>query len=226
MTIQLVKPLNGPITQYFGERPQIYSQWGYNGHNGIDFGIPVGTSIRASADGVVKVVAWDKLGYGNYVILDHNNNEFLTYYAHQEKTNVKVGDVVKTGAVIGFSGNTGFSTGPHLHWELRIPGKINPGFKNCFDPLKYLVGINPPEEPVEPEEVDYGITLSGVKFEVIVDVLNVRDGPGTSYNKIGTLSEGTIITPTVITSPGEIWVKHETGWSAIMFNGEEYVKTA
>ncbi|MCB0977946.1 MAG: peptidoglycan DD-metalloendopeptidase family protein [Acidimicrobiales bacterium] len=89
-------------------------------HAGGDIGAPTGTPIHAPADGIV-VFAGERGGYGNCVVIDHGNS-LGTLYGHQSRLNVKAGDVVKRGDVIGFVGSTGLSTGPHLHFETRIKG--------------------------------------------------------------------------------------------------------
>ncbi len=123
-----------PITQGFG--PNVDPFTGAAGfHPGIDFGAPLGTQIHAAADGVV-VFAGVQSGYGNYTCIDHGNG-IATCYGHQSVLLVKVGDQVKRGAVIGLVGSTGYSTGPHLHFEVRINGQVT-------DPLPWLIGAPKP----------------------------------------------------------------------------------
>ncbi|HHT99644.1 MAG TPA: M23 family metallopeptidase [Bacteroidales bacterium] len=95
-------------------------------HEGLDFSAPIGTEIYVTGDGVVKTVHKSAIGYGNYVEVDHGFG-YTTLYAHMSEFKVRVGQKVKRGEVIGFVGNTGKSTGPHLHYEVRIKGKaVNP----------------------------------------------------------------------------------------------------
>ena len=102
------------------------SGWGYRihpiykirkFHYGIDFTAPLGTEIYATGDGVVKVVESSRRGYGNKVVIDHGFG-YKTLYGHMNEFNVKQGQKVKRGDVIGFVGNTGLSTAPHLHYEV------------------------------------------------------------------------------------------------------------
>ena len=90
-------------------------------HYGTDFAMPVGTAVEAPADGVVRRVTRGLLA-GNYVVLDHGNG-YQTRYMHLSKVRVHTGDTVQQGQVIALSGNTGRSTGPHLHYELRMNGR-------------------------------------------------------------------------------------------------------
>jgi len=131
MAIELESPVNGPITQLFGENPDVYRKWGFPGHNGIDYGVPNGTPVKAAAAGVVAAVAFENGGFGNYVKLSHKDGsvEYYTYYAHLATTMVVAGQKVKAGTMLGTSNNTGASTGPHLHFGLKIPGK-NPAYKD------------------------------------------------------------------------------------------------
>ncbi len=92
------------------------------GHPGIDINGRTGDPIRAPADGVVVAAGWID-GYGNCTIIDHGNR-LGTLYGHQSLIAVKEGDTVKRGQVIGFVGSTGYSTGPHLHWEVRVMGQV------------------------------------------------------------------------------------------------------
>jgi murein DD-endopeptidase MepM/ murein hydrolase activator NlpD len=89
-------------------------------HPGIDISAPQGTPIRASAAGTV-VVAGSEGGYGNAVILDHGDS-LSTLYGHMVSVGVKPGQQVAAGDVIGFVGSTGISTGPHVHFEVRVHG--------------------------------------------------------------------------------------------------------
>lgn len=113
-----------PISQLFGEKitdPK--------GHTGIDYACPLGTPILASADGTVSYLQTSNVGYGNDVMLLHPDGNY-TLYAHLSSIAVKRWQKVKQGDVIAYSGNTGNSTGPHLHFEARdVTGK-------AFDPMQ------------------------------------------------------------------------------------------
>jgi murein DD-endopeptidase MepM/ murein hydrolase activator NlpD len=125
----LAVPIPGaPITDYFG--PRVHPIFGDTRmHTGIDFGASEGTPIHAAADGVV-VSAGPQGGYGNATIIDHGNS-LATLYAHQSRMVVTAGQSVKRGQVIGYVGHTGYATGPHLHFEVRVDG-------TPVDPMKYL----------------------------------------------------------------------------------------
>lgn len=101
-------------------------------HTGIDYLCPTGTEILASADGIVMWAGWMEKGWGNLVILFHTN-QVSTVYAHLYDVTVKPGQQVKQGELIGYSGNTGNSTGPHLHFEAR---KSWADYNSHFDPNK------------------------------------------------------------------------------------------
>ena len=101
------RPVGGVLTQNF-----------HPGHNGLDFGVVVGTPIEATMDGKVVNAGWNDQGYGNLVIVE--NGPYKTYFAHLSEIPVSVGDTVTAGSTIGLSGNTGNSTGPHLHYEIRL----------------------------------------------------------------------------------------------------------
>ena len=118
-------PLEGTLTSGFGYR------WGRM-HEGIDISVPEGTPIRAAASGTVILMQseYESGGYGNYTCIDHGGG-LSTCYAHQSSFSTSVGAQVSQGDVIGLSGNTGHSTGPHLHFEVRINGAAT-------DPLGYL----------------------------------------------------------------------------------------
>lgn len=117
-------PTRGWITSGFGYR--IYPFTGETKfHEGLDISTRIGTDVVATADGIVVETGYD-ITYGNNIIIDHGFG-FITRYGHLSSINVKTGSVVKRGQKIGEVGNTGFSTGPHLHYEIRINGvPVNP----------------------------------------------------------------------------------------------------
>ena len=118
----LAWPLSGRISSGFGLR------WGRM-HNGVDIAVPIGTPVKAAADGCVIFAGWSP-GYGRLVILDHGAG-IHTYYGHNSSFAVKKGDAVAAGDRIALSGNSGVSTGPHLHFEIRVNGRAR-------NPLDYL----------------------------------------------------------------------------------------
>lgn len=98
----------------------------YRMHTGMDFTAPIGTDIYCTGDGVVKKVEKSARGYGNHVIVDHGYG-YETVYAHMSQMNVRKGQKVKRGDILGSVGNSGTSTGPHLHYEVhKNSNKINP----------------------------------------------------------------------------------------------------
>lgn len=114
---KMVLPVSGEITSEFGERVHpITSEDKF--HAGIDIAAESGTPIYSAFDGTVVVADYDQWN-GNYMKIMHEG-DIMTVYCHCEKLNVSKGDTVKAGDVIGFVGSTGSSTGPHLHFELRI----------------------------------------------------------------------------------------------------------
>lgn len=119
---QIDWPVNGTVTSPFGGR------WGRL-HAGIDIAVPVGTAVHAADGGTVRIAGWVG-GYGNYVCVQHTSS-MSTCYGHNSKLLVSVGQTVSKHQVIAASGNTGHSTGPHVHFEVRING-------NPVDPMGYL----------------------------------------------------------------------------------------
>ena len=119
-----IRPCPGSITSEYGYRVHpIFKSTRY--HSGIDIGAPMGTPIRASNSGRVIFVGWQN-GYGKTIIIDHgkvNGNYTTTLYAHQSGFAVSNNQTVAKGQVIGYVGSTGYSTGPHCHFEVRVNGK-------------------------------------------------------------------------------------------------------
>ncbi|MBN2435483.1 MAG: M23 family metallopeptidase [Spirochaetes bacterium] len=109
-------PLHGDITSHFGMRVHPISG-NRQFHNGIDIRADIATAVRSSEKGRVIFCGW-KDGYGKMIVVKHDNN-YLTVYAHLSDYLIKKNDKVKKGQKLGLSGNTGLSTGPHLHFEIR-----------------------------------------------------------------------------------------------------------
>jgi murein DD-endopeptidase MepM/ murein hydrolase activator NlpD len=126
-------PVVGEITGHFGERLDPFSGEGAF-HAGIDIASHYGDEVRASADGVV-VVMDRRAGYGRLVVIDHGFG-VSTWYGHMSNFNTQVGTHVKRGDVIGYEGASGRSTGPHLHYEVRI-------YNTPINPWRYLRTATP-----------------------------------------------------------------------------------
>jgi murein DD-endopeptidase MepM/ murein hydrolase activator NlpD len=144
---------NGYIVPYIG----IASKFGWRihpilkrkeFHKGLDFRAKRNTPIKAPADGVVEFAGYHKRsGFGNLIIIDHNYG-FKTSYGHLRKVAVKAGQFIKKGEIIGYTGSSGLSTGPHLHYEVRFVSRaLNPiyfvkwnnsNFKQIFKKEKYV----------------------------------------------------------------------------------------
>lgn len=126
------------ISSYFGMRFDPVYKGTKKHHDGIDFTAPVGTNIFSTGDGVVEEIEYSRRGYGNHVIINHGFG-YKTLYAHLHKINVKPGQKVKRGEIIGEVGNTGKSVGPHLHYEVHKNGR-------AVDPINFFYLDLSPEE--------------------------------------------------------------------------------
>lgn len=159
-------PVNCPVTQEYGNDPAYYSQFnlilrnGSRGHEGKDFGCPPGTPVHAATNGVIRYADW--LGnYGYYIGLQ-NYDGSGTGYAHLSSFAVAVGQTVTEGQIIGYTGNTGNSSGPHLHFNyyrqygvwiydnpnelLNQGGNIDPDTKNYAIDGRYYLYFNRPAD--------------------------------------------------------------------------------
>lgn len=136
-------------------------------HKGVDIGVPIGTPVYASEEGVVTHAEWQR-GYGNVIYIKHANG-VETRYGHLSQFNVKPGQIVKKGQQIALSGNTGVSTGPHLHFEWRQNG-------TAYNPIDIVRGTNIVQAPTR------NILEKGGTQEVKVS----RANPKTSTQTTGT----------------------------------------
>lgn len=136
------------MTQAFGVNAAAYQQYGLPGHEGIDFRAPVGSPVYAVADGTVSQIRLDgnapTAPYGNQIRVEHvvNGNTFTSVYAHLSHVNAALGQHVNAGDVIAASGNTGHSTGAHLHFTLKKKGATASGEtrwpSDIVDPTLYF----------------------------------------------------------------------------------------
>jgi len=127
----------GIVTQWFGDRPAYYARWDLAGHNGLDYGVVVGTPVLSALEGVVQRIGDDVAGYGLFVRVA--NGYMVSLYGHLSSILCQVGDHVDVGQQIGLSGNTGNSTGPHLHWGIRWVRGRNPAYGDWVDPAPLRV---------------------------------------------------------------------------------------
>ena len=109
------------VTSEFGYRRNPFTGQNLEFHRGIDIGLPIGENIYATAYGVVSFAGWSNSGRGILVVIEHGFG-YSTYYAHNSSVLVSEGDYVARGQVVALSGNTGRSTGPHSHYEVRLRG--------------------------------------------------------------------------------------------------------
>jgi len=128
-SIPAIQPVNNKdikrIGSYFGYRMDPFYKV-KKFHEGVDFTAPVGTEIYATGNGKVTKAGRNQGGYGNMIVIDHDYS-YETVYAHLSKLKVREGELVKRGQVIGYVGNTGKSTAPHLHYEVRKSNRaVNP----------------------------------------------------------------------------------------------------
>ena len=126
ITVPSIWPARGEVSSPFGHR------WnGSDFHQGSDIANDFGTPIVATSDGIVTDAGWNAGGYGNKVDIDHGNG-IMTRYGHAQSIVVRPGQQVRRGQIIAYMGSTGFSTGPHVHYEVRINGEpVNPAPYLC-----------------------------------------------------------------------------------------------
>jgi murein DD-endopeptidase MepM/ murein hydrolase activator NlpD len=133
---------NHRVSQLWGDNAGFYRQFTYDGvalrgHNGIDFAMPIGTPLLAADAGTVQTVGASPKGFGNWIMLDHRWGQSV--YAHMHRITVREGQAIGRGDRLGESGNSGTSTGPHLHFSIRItPYFRGDGWGGYCDPLPFM----------------------------------------------------------------------------------------
>lgn len=166
------------ITQNFGDNPATYNPMGLKAHSGVDFrtrnqsdadGIAGHTFVYAAASGVLETVRNDgKKGYGLHIRIRHMDGS-LTIYGHLSSVMVHQGDKVSQGDKIGVTGNSGFSSAPHLHFEYRPANEsVNNGYAGAVDPLPFL--MNDITKPVVPLDEEH---IKAIKFVSENHVMNI-----------------------------------------------------
>ena len=139
------------VTSPYGSRENPTAS-GTENHKGIDYALPLNTEVISNVTGYVEKSAYDKNGFGNYVVIKDGTGR-MHYYAHLNESNVNVGDFVSFGDSIGLSGSTGRSTGAHLHYEIRdtFGNSINPtDYINTIQDVVSDVGEEAVQETVAP----------------------------------------------------------------------------
>lgn len=190
------------ISQWFGENPEYYNQFGLPGHEGLDLPLPNGNKVYAVKSGVVFVVSTNTGNYGIHVRIQHEDG-YQTIYAHLQSTNVEVGQIVNTGDIIGLSNNTGNSSGSHLHFaekqqnvvytdENGIEWPFN--FRDSWQHLKHLY-----QEWLDQNSIIGYLYAPSLVLNMQGDyarctgTLNIRQSPNSTSQLLGKTTYGTVV---------------------------------
>jgi len=176
------------------EQTKINSGFGrrhYRWHHGTDLKLNIGDPVRSAFDGIVRITSYERYGYGHYVVVRHRNG-LETLYGHLSKIGVTVGQEIRAGDTLGLGGNTGRSTGPHLHFEVRYKGlSINP--TEIFDfeigrikSQVYTITAQSFDHEIKMREEVYHRIRSGDNLSFIAQRYGVRVSQITRLNGIST----------------------------------------
>lgn len=173
------RPVDGPITQAFGEAASGYP------HRGVDFGVVIGTPVYAPCAGKVvqftnSFTQWNGemvRSFGNGVCIEMGGG-WWTLLAHLSQVVVNIGDTVKAGQIVGYSGNTGVSTGPHLHWQLCDSPAFPIDINQSRDPLAYIVA-GEEDEPMTKTEKGL-LNIAWGDFGRALDCYHALRGPNST----------------------------------------------
>ena len=218
---------NNTITQTFADHIRLAEALKLQNYNGgIDWAVNTGTSVKAAQAGKVTIVRNDATGYGMHVRVEHAGGH-LTIYGHLQSVSVAVGDDVTAGQVVGKSDNTGYSSGPHLHFELRMSN-------SPIDPMPLLVKTvaaltaDMEEAPETPGDVGDEPALFPTlpKARIVTPTLRVRSKPGIDGLHLTNLPAGLeveVIRKIVIGD--DIWLQIGTDqYIAMKFAGDIYAQ--
>jgi murein DD-endopeptidase MepM/ murein hydrolase activator NlpD len=201
-TQKFIRPVQGGselVTQGYGANVEDYAQWnGPYGHEGVDYGVPVGTPVMASANGTVVFVGTGDgfENYGNYVVIQHPDG-YKSYYAHLSEFDAQVGDVVEQGQVIAKSGNTGRSSGPHLHFSLRLDGDET-GPYGMVNPTDFILGRDGHVAPAQVAQAPANVTqptqntIASDTGSTTGDSVSVTIGPKVAKPATPTVASGRV----------------------------------
>lgn len=214
-SIHLRKPFSGdfPVTLGFGENPDDpalsndYKNYGIKAHDGIDFALSDNTPVLAVDDArVIDFPSKLLAAYGNTVVLEHLWGG-RTFYGHLSKINVKTGQIIGKGDVIGFSGHTGLTTGPHLHFGLDLKNSdVNNGYLGKIDPSSYLSDNN--NLNASTQKLTWNVAIKkGEKKELGYDFKLPVDDFGYSYYELGPV--------TVVDKAAAVIFKDSRKWTLI-----------
>ncbi|MER5886837.1 peptidoglycan DD-metalloendopeptidase family protein [Streptomyces sp. NPDC001941] len=185
-----VSPVDGTITTPFGQAGHM---WSSGKHTGVDFAVPVGTPVKAAASGVV-IKSGPGGAYGNELVIKHDNGQY-TQYAHLSAFRVHQGAHVAGGDVVALSGNTGNSTGPHLHFELRT----GPGYGTAIDPAPLLGKTVRPATPAPSAGGRYTVKTGDTLGDIARQVL----GDKSQWRKLYDANRDRVADPNLI-YPGQV----------------------
>ena len=237
------------FTQMFGENPEVYSQYGLPGHNGIDLAGAIGDNIHAAFDGTVIDLGYDPKGYGNFVVLVHKLSgdqvySYKTIYAHMdEPTPVSLYNKVNAEDFIGRLGYTGnvVPAGPegaHLHFGLRNLLRLSNVYKGWIDPLPFFkaqssptsslpfregLGIGQDQSPIE----SYVTVGSIVSLANGISYLNMRSSPSVTGSTIYSLMYSLhppVKVDEIYNVDQSIWVRSGIYWMAFKYDGVIYMQ--
>lgn len=190
----IVKPFIGnyPISFKFMESPSWYVNFVGYPHNGLDFALPIGVPVLACSDGVVTFAddIPDRNGCGINIVHEWG----LSQYWHLNSLNVRQGVKVVAGQTIGASGNTGFTTGPHLHFGVKVKGVNIEGMRGWADPEKYIRKEETIIPPVVPKKRTHIVRPGDTLWKIACDYY----GKGWLWTKIYEENKNHIANPNVI----------------------------
>ena len=194
MKPKIRKPFEGtyPVTFCFGDNPDWYVKVVGYPHNGVDFGMPVGIAIMACDDGIISYA--DNIPDSDGLGINISHSWGLSQYWHLSKLVAKYGNEVKKGDVIGFSGKTGFATGPHLHFGTKVLGQEVSGMRGWINPIDYFEDII--GTPITPPVVNrYHIVLPG---NTLWGIAKKYYGKGYLWHRIYEANKEKIKNPNII----------------------------